>query len=60
MVNDNTIKNSETWGKVKAVHVDIDATIEQIDYINAMRQEEVYDEMVNFVKFLGIKKKFLD
>ena len=42
------------------MHVDIDATIEQIDYISVMRQEEVFDEMIGFVRLLGAKKKFLD
>ena len=46
------------WAKVKAVHNDIDSTIEQIDYILAMSQEDVYDEMISFVRFLGVKKKF--
>ena len=58
--NEQTAKNKVIWDKVQAVHYDIDEVIAQIDYINIMRQDEVYDEMIQFVRFLGMKKKFLD
>ena len=60
IVKEQTAKNEATWKKIKAVHVDIDATIEQIDYCNMMMQDDVYDEMVGLVRYASTRKKFLD
>jgi len=45
--NEMTSKNKEIWTKIKAIHTDVDLTIEQIDYVNIMSQDEVVEEMVS-------------
>ena len=48
------------WDTVNARHKDIDGTIQQIDYISQMQNEEVYDEMLTIVKGIALKKDLLD
>lgn len=58
--DDMSKKNAEIWRKIKVIHSDVDLTIEQIDYVNSMSQDEVLEEIVNTVRSLGFRKKFLD
>ena len=60
MNNEQTEKNIEYWAKVNAVHMDIDMTIEQIDYVHQLQNDEFFEDMVSFVRYIGTKKKFLD
>ena len=57
---EQTEKNKECWEKVNKVHMDIDATIEQIDYVHQLQNDEFFEDMISFVRFIGQKKKFLD
>ena len=57
---EQTLKNKECWEKVNKVHLDIDATIEQIDYVHQVSNPEFFEDMISFVRFIGAKKKFLD
>ena len=59
-LNDQLSKNDIIWNKVRAVHTNIDETIAQIEYINNMQNEDLYEEMVTIVKNLSRKKAFLD
>ena len=59
-LNDQLSKNNIIWNKVRAVHTNIDETIAQIEYINNMQNEDLYEEMVTIVKNLSRKKAFLD
>ena len=48
------------WETVNTRHKDIDGTIQQIDYISQMQNEEVFDEMLSIVKAIALKKDLLD
>ena len=41
-------------------HKDIDKTIQQIDYISQMQNEEIYEEMFAIIKGMALKKDLLD
>ena len=45
---------------MNAQHENIDDTIAQIDYIQQMQNDEIFDEMVIIIKGIKAKKDLLD
>lgn len=54
------IKNEAVWKKITAEHDGVDEIIAQIDLINSLQDEEIFEDLRNAVRKIGMKKYFLD
>ena len=59
-IYEESARNREIMGVIKAVHTDIDKTIAQIGYIQQLQSDDVTEEIILVVKKLTQRKAFLD